>query len=187
MTANLRHINSIKVIGLLIILFGAAIIVGNSIGMGLMSLFFEKGLDKIFDADIPKDATGAKMFGIFMVLLKNYYIIASISIVFGVAAIVGGINIRKQKLWANRLITILCAVFTIFYLSISFYTISEISAIFHSFQEQFNTPENKGFFPVQISPNIMWLNYIISTVMWIVPPIALIWFLNKSNIIELFE
>jgi len=87
---------SIKTIGLLVAIFSGFIIFSN--GMGALA-WSAIGMGDGFDAE-DSDITDPISF-----LLSNYLELCLTMMFIGVAYLIGGIYIRKYKMWANNLVS----------------------------------------------------------------------------------
>lgn len=144
---------SIKTVGLLVALFSGLIVFTNGMGAVAWKVI---GMDD--DFGVPDtESTNPLSF-----LIEHYVEMCLIMVCFGIIYMVGGIFIRKYRLWANRLISILSALFILIIFGLMI-TIS-ISA---------GQDEGMGLFSV---------GAILVGIFWSTPLGFLIWFLNKQKI-----
>ncbi|WP_276978430.1 hypothetical protein [Flavobacterium filum] len=90
---------SIRTIGLIVSIFSGFIIFSN--GMGALA-YTIIGLGENQNRQIEKSE-----FNLIKFLFENYISMCLIMVTIGVMFLVGGLNIRKYKMWANKLLTYL--------------------------------------------------------------------------------
>jgi|SRR5690554_1187835 len=90
---------SVKTIGLIVSIFSGFIIFSN--GMGALA-FTLIGLGENQNGKNEKSE-----FNLIEFLLDNYIYMCLVMVTIGVLYLIGGLNIRKYKLWANKLVTYL--------------------------------------------------------------------------------
>jgi hypothetical protein len=143
---------SVKAVGLLITIFSCFIIFSNFSGMLA---------GKMFEEMIYSDDFNAIDF-----ILKNYTKMCALMIIVGLSFMVGGIYLRKFKLWAKKLLIVL-----------SIMLILIIWSFMILLATNFWSP---SFY------RIYSLLFIVNAIIWSTPIVLLIRFLNKSQIKEHF-
>jgi hypothetical protein len=140
---------TIKVVGLIMIIISSIIIFFNTMGSLVWSFI---GSENIENSEVSFE--------------EIFIVICLTMILFGIFFLIGGIFIRKLKLWANYMVSIVSSIFTIllWFVSISFY----IKAIDPGFI----------FFKVIL---------IVTSFFFSAPLLLLVWFLNKSNVKSQFN
>ena len=148
---------SIKIIGLLISLFAGFMIFGNAMGAITWSV---TGMAEGMGVSTSKET------GLLPFLLKHYVVMCMIMLTIGIAYLISGIFIRKYKLWANRLFTVLsCLMIVIIWIL--------MIAIFISSRQV----EEMAFFSYFM---------IFNALFWTTPIALLIRFFNKKKIKQHF-
>lgn len=143
---------SVKTIGILIIIFSCFIIFSNFSGMMAWQIVGNESYPKEFH---PMNF-----------ILMNYIKLCLFMISVGILFLIGGIYLRKYKLWANKLITVLSGL-----LVLIIWAVMLLLAI-----SVFTSVEYK-FFGVL---------FILNAIIWSTPLVLLIRFLNKSRIKQHF-
>jgi hypothetical protein len=150
---------SIRTVGLIVSFFSALIIFSN--GMGALT-FSMIGLGE--NQNIQNDNS---KFSLIEFLFGNYVAICLVMVVIGFFYLFGGLNIRKYKLWANKLVT---------YLSLPIIVIIWILMI--------------TMFLSTVGQNDMLIFSIgafLTALFWSTPIGLLIWFLNHHKIKKHFS
>lgn len=146
--------NSVKTIGLIVAFFSGFIIFSNGMGALAFSLI---GL-----GNEKSEPLEPSEFNLIEFLFENYIIMCLIMVTVGILYFIGGLNIRKYKLWANRLVT---------YISLLLIVLIWILMIAMSTM-------TSG----QQDLEIFSIGAIMTAVFWSTPIGLLIWFLNKEKI-----
>ena len=148
---------SIKIIGLLISLFAGFMIFGNAMGAITWSVM---GMGEGMGISTSKET------GLLPFLMRHYVAMCIIMLTIGVAYLISGLFIRKYKLWASRLFTVLsCLMIVIIWIV--------MIAIFISSRQV----EEMKFFSYFT---------IFNALFWSTPIGLLIWFFNKKKIKQHF-
>jgi hypothetical protein len=149
---------SIKTSGLLVAIFSGFVIFSN--GMGALS-FSAMGMGEELDTQ-PAENPHLLSF-----LFSHYIEMCLIMVMVGITSLIGGIFIRKYKMWANQMVSVISVILilVIWSLMTSFFLIARQQGgmEFISFGALFG-----GLF-------------------WSVPIGILIWFLNKKKIKNHFD
>lgn len=155
--------NSIKTVGLVIAILSILVIIGNSMGGIVFTAIGAKNvLNQANSEEIPK--------GLEMILfLFNHYVeLCLFMISLGACFLIGGINLRKYKLWANRLISLASIGFicVIWGLMVAFFSV---------FLSAPNEIKYVSFFAIFVA------------IVWSTPFVFLIRYLNRNDIKVHFE
>jgi hypothetical protein len=105
---------SIKAVGLIISIFSALIVFSNFMGV---IIYFVLGIGE------------ASNIGYFF---EFFLILCVMMIVIGILYLLSGIYVRKCKIWANKLATVISALLIMFIFFILFYFIEQISVFVYS-------------------------------------------------------
>ncbi|MCD8455166.1 hypothetical protein LNJ08_12275 [Tenacibaculum finnmarkense genomovar ulcerans] len=143
---------SIKIIGLLVAIFSGFIIFSNGMGAVAWSVL-EMG-NELNNSEIGTEPISF--------LFSHYLEICLIMLLIGIAYLVGGIFIRKYKLWANRIVSVLSILIILIIWGIMI-TMS-LSVGQQNGMEMFS------------------YSAILNAFFWSTPISLLIWFLNKKKI-----
>ena len=148
---------SINNIGLTISIFGGFIIFSNVMGTIVHS--FLSSFEEINDQ--PAEMENAGMSGLSF-LYEHYIAVCIIMVSIGALFLLGGIFLRKYKMWANRLVSIISGLIFvgIWSLMITMYSM---------------TINQEGLL-------IFSVGAIMTAIFWSAPLAVLIWFLNKKKI-----
>ena len=144
---------SIKTLGLIITIFSALMILGNTLGAVNWSI-------NPLALEIPQSTTG--IVDPFSLLFSYYFEMAMTGATIGFLSLICGLYIRKYKRWAHQLLNLILMAAV---LAIVFFT---AHILIHSeFQE-----------------GMLILNLAIYLILffWSIPPLLLIWYLNKKNV-----
>lgn len=146
---------SIKTMGLLIIIFSGIIVFSNGMGAVAWSVM---GMGK-------EEHQNTEISDPMSFLFAHYMEMCLIMLVIGIAYLIGGIFLRKYKMWANKMVSVLSilVILIIWGLMIAMFvtTIEEGMAIFS-------------------------YAALINGLVWSTPVALLIWFLNKKKIKKYF-
>ncbi|MGD9992555.1 MAG: hypothetical protein AB7S69_04580 [Salinivirgaceae bacterium] len=146
---------SIKSIGNVIIVLSAMIIFGN--GMGIFS-FTLLGFGDTNNVE-PSSNTSLLVW-----IFEHYLGVCMSMIIIGLVYLLGGVFLAKYKLWANKLVTLVSVLllFIIWVLMIlMFITMSD-----------------------QIELKTIRIGSIVTVIIWSIPLLILIWYLNKQSILK---
>jgi len=135
---------SIKAVGIIISIFSALIVFSNFMGI---IIYFVLGIGE------------ANNIGYFF---DFYLILFVMMMIIGILYLLSGIYVRKCKIWANKLATVISALLIIFIFFILFYFIEQIS--------------------VFVNTNHYIILFIFIALVFSVPFGIIIWLLNKSTI-----
>lgn len=144
---------SIKIIGLLVSIFSGLIILSNAMGALVFSLMGFGGTQNRQEE--------FSEFNIIEFLFENYSFMCLFMVAIGIFYLIGGLNIRKYKLWAKRLVTFLSA----FLIVVIWGLMILIASMVNGFDLQF-----------------FGIAAMITAVFWSTPLGLLVWFLNKKDI-----
>ena len=144
---------SIKTVGLIITIISMLMIFSNSLAAINWQLN-EFASEFKADPNAPSDP--------FNFVFSLYFEIALTMVILGVVSLISGIYIRKYKLWANRLMSLVSIAFLIAVISLT------ISMVMIS-----KPQENMMIFNAFMYAMV---------IVWSMPPIFLIWFLNRRKI-----
>ncbi len=145
---------SIRTIGLIVSIFSGFIIFSN--GMGALA-FTLIGLGENQSGQNEKSEFNLTEF-----LFENYLYGCLMMVTIGVLYLIGGLNIRKHKMWANKLVTYLSALL----IAIIWTLMIAMSSITAGQNEM----------------DIFSVGAILTALFWSTPIGLLIWFLNKQEI-----
>lgn len=154
---------SVRTLGVVIAVISAVIIFGNIVGIVVFKISSIN--NAITDLTIGEDASDD--IKILFFVIKHYVEMFLIIATLGMCFLIGGINLRKYKLWANRLISILSLIL----ICIIWFLMITIFSIFYS---------SSGL-------DVLSYSAIFSAIIWSVPLIILIRFLNNNEIEMHFE
>ncbi|MGS2764625.1 hypothetical protein [Sinomicrobium sp. M5D2P9] len=144
---------SIKTIGLLIAVFSGFIIFSNAMGALTWAVM---GIGEDLNNPNTENADPIAL------LFSHYMELCLIMLLIGVAYLIGGIFIRKYKLWANRMVSIL----SVLLILVIWGLMIAISV---------STGQQDGM-------EIFRYGAVFSALFWSVPLGLLVWFLNKRKI-----
>lgn len=145
---------TIKTIGLLVAIFSAFITFSNV--MGALAFSF------IGIGNEQNKNNKSSDFNLIEFLFENYITMCLIMVVIGILYFIGGLNIRKYKLWANRLVTYISFLLVVFIWTLMI-AMSTMTA-------------------GQNEMDIFSVGAIITALFWSTPIGLLIWFLNRQKI-----
>jgi hypothetical protein len=150
-----------KTLGLVISIMAGFAILSNSMGALVFSTFLSKGI-------IPDiEAHGTDMAELAGLFFNHYVDLCLAMVVIDIVYLIGGLYLRKYKLWANRLLTYFSGLLILLTWSIMIYIVSLIPAFeFKTFISIFG---------------------VICSVFWTAPLGILIWYLNRKKVIAHFE
>lgn len=148
---------SIKIIGLLISLFAGFMILANAMGAVTWSVM---GMGEGLGVSTSKET------GLLPFILKHYVAMCIVMLTIGVAYLISGLFIRKYRLWANRLVTVLLSLMIVIIWVL-------MIAIFISSR---HVEEMKIFSYFTL----------FNALFWSTPIGLLIWFFNKKKIKKYF-
>jgi len=151
---NEQKPQSVKTIGLIVAIISGFITFSN--GMGALA-FTLIGLGSEQSQPIESSE-----FNLLEFLFENYIAMCLIMVLIGILYFIGGLNIRKYKLWANRLVT---------YISLLLILLMWALMIAMSIM----TSGQQGM-------EIFSVGAIITAIIWSTPLGLLIWFLNRAKI-----
>lgn len=150
---------SIRTIGLIISIFSGFIIFSNGMGALASSL--------IGFADDQNRQKEISEFNLIEFIFDHYIFLCLIMVIIGVLYLIGGLNIRKYKMWANKLVT---------YISVLLIVL--IWALMISMSSMTAGQQEMEIFSVGAIAN---------AIFWSTPIGLLIWFLNREKIKKHFE
>lgn len=144
---------SIKNIGLIVVIFSGLIIFSN--GMGALA-WTAIGMGEEMNIQSTENSDPVSF------LFSHYIEMCLVMLIIGIAFLIGGLFVRKYKLWANRMVSIL-----------SFIIILLIWGLMVSMSISIGKEEGMEIFCY---------GAIINALFWSTPLGLLIWFLNKKKI-----
>jgi len=145
---------SVRTIGLIVSIFSGFIIFSNGMGALAFSL--------IGFGDEQSGQKELSEFNLIEFLFDNYIYMCLIMVTIGVIYLIGGLSIRKYKLWANKLVTYLSTLLIVLIWTLMIAMSSMTVG--------------------QSDMEIFSVGAIITAVFWSTPIGLLIWFLNKEKI-----
>ncbi len=145
---------SVKTIGLIVSIFSGLIIFSN--GMGALA-FTLNGLGENQNGKNEKSE-----FNLIEFLFDNYIYMCLLMVTIGLLYLIGGLNIRKYKLWANKLVTCLSLLLIVLIWTLSIAMATMVAE--HNERELFS------------------IGAIIPALLWSIPIGVLIYFLNTKEI-----
>lgn len=145
---------SVKTIGLIVSIFSGFIIFSNGMGALVFTLI---GLGGNQNGKNEKSE-----FNLIEFLFDNYIYMCLVMVTIGVLYLIGGLNIRKYKLWANKLVTYLSLL-----LIVLIWTLMIAMSTMTAGQNEME---------------IFSVGAIITALLWSTPIGLLIWFLNRQKI-----
>ena len=151
---------SIRTIGLVVTIFAGFITLSNFMG-ALMFSIIGMGSSMNDQAGSGNNSTDPIAF-----LFNHYLALCIIMVTIGIIYLLGGINIRRYKLWANRLVTYISALLIVL-----------IWGLMVTFSIMAAQQEEMG---------IVITGSILNAIFWSTPIGLLIRFLNKETIIKHF-
>jgi hypothetical protein len=151
---------SIRTIGLVVTIFAGFITFSNFMG-ALMFSIIGMGSSMNDQAGSGNNSTDPIAF-----LFNHYLTLCIIMVTIGIIYLLGGINIRRYKLWANRLVTYISALLIVL-----------IWGLMITFSIMAAQQEEMG---------IVITGSILNAIFWSTPIGLLIRFLNKETIIKHF-
>lgn len=146
---------SVRTIGLIVSIFSGFIIFSNGMGALAFSLM---GF-----GDNQSEQKETSEFHFLGFLFENYIYLCLTMVAIGVLYLIGGLSIRKYKLWANKLVTYISVILIVLIWTLMIAMTSEQQDL-------------KIFTAVAI----------MTAVFWSTPIGFLIWFLNKESIKKQF-
>lgn len=149
-----RKPKSVKSVGLIVAILSGFIVISN--GMGILAFSIIGVRDQL------SSSTESKGFNLPAFLFENYIAMCFIIITIGILCFLGGLNIRRYKLWANRLVTCISLILII----IIWVIMMSLSAIISGSQ----------------GLELYRVGIIANGVIWSTPIGLLIWFLNRKKI-----
>lgn len=142
---------SVRTIGLIVSIFSGFIIFSNGMGALAFSLM---GF-----GDNQSEQKETSEFHFLGFLFENYIYLCLTMVAIGVLYLIGGLSIRKYKLWANKLVTYISAVLIVLIWTLMIAMTSG-----------------------QQDMEIFSVGALMTAVFWSTPIGLLIWFLNKESI-----
>jgi len=99
-------------------------------------------------------------------IFEHYLPVCLSMVIIGIIYLLGGIFIRKQKLWANRLVSLISGILFLVVWGLSIFMFSAMigQAELHTFR----------------------IGTIVTALFWSIPLVLLIWYLNKKSILKHF-
>jgi len=150
--------NSIKTVGIFISIISCFIILSNSMGIFVWKII---GISENFN--LNQDTSSIPIF----LILKYFFSFGLLMVCLGILYLIGGVNIRKYRLWANKLVTFLSGIFIVIMWS--------LMIIF-----AFSLLHNNGM-------NVFLLFPVVTAAIWSAPFVTCIWYLNKHDIKSCFS
>jgi uncharacterized membrane protein len=145
---------SVRTVGLIVSIFSGFIIFSNGMGALVFTI--------IGFGENPNSQNEKSEFNLIVFLFENYVAMCLVMLIIGVFYLVGGLNIRKYKLWANKLVTYLSLLIIVMIWTLMIAMYSLIAG--------------------QNEMTVFAIGTILSALFWSTPIGLLIWFLNRQEI-----